>query len=153
MKIAMILLSLMVVITAAGQVDLSGSWKLNNEKSQFNTIDPSSISTKMMIEQQLGNITFEGNKRAKETFRIDSTIESEVAVSDYKAKVTIQPTADKEGLIEKRIYVYAEGKSGIEAKKTRTWKLSGDKKTLIIENLIELNDGQVVEMTLIYDRQ
>jgi hypothetical protein len=155
MKIAMMFLSLILTISMYGQADFSGTWKLNNEKSKYGRVDPSNAAaTKLVVEQKKGTITLWRNEYPKQSLKIDSTAEIEVAGSNgNKARVSMKPTPDKDGLIETRTYIYAEGQSGIEAKKTRTWTLSGDKKILIIEEYIILTDGQTVDMTLIYDRQ
>jgi hypothetical protein len=155
MKIAIALLFLVLTISVHGQADFSGTWKLNTNKSDFGHVDPSTAtSAKWVIEQKLGNIVIQRNEGPKQILKIDSTAEIEMAGKNgNKTKVSIKRGPDKDGLIETRTQVYAEGQSGIEAKRTRTWELSDDKKTLMVEDHVELTDGQIMDMTLIYDRQ
>jgi hypothetical protein len=62
--------------------------------------------------------------------------------------------ADKNGLVETRTYTYPESEtSEVAAKKTRTWTLSSDKKTLTITDNIESTQGNVFVMVLVYERQ
>jgi hypothetical protein len=155
MKVAIAFLSLIITASVYGQADFTGSWKLNKEKSDFDRVDPSTAAAaKLVLKQNSVAIIIQRNENAKQNLKIDSTAETEVTTTTgHKTKVSIRPTSDKEGLIEARVYVYAEGQSGAESKKTRTWTLSGDKKILIIQERVELTDGQTVDMTLIYDRQ
>jgi predicted NAD/FAD-binding protein len=87
--------------------------------------------------------------------KIDSTVFIEISDADSKTKVSIKPTPDKQGLIETRIYSYPEGTTSVvAAKKTRTWTLSADKKTLTIQDHIETTrEDLIYDMLLIYERQ
>ena len=155
MKLSILFLSMVITATIYGQPNFSGTWKLNADKSKFDGVDPSTAAAvNLVVDQKPGTITVQRDKNPKISLKIDSTAEIEIAGSNgNKTKRSIKPTPDKNGLIETSIYVYPEGQTGQEAKRIKTWSLAADKNTLIVEDKIELNDGQVVEMTLTYDRQ
>jgi hypothetical protein len=158
MKIAMLLLSLVSTVTMYGQADFTGSWKLNPEKSQFNNTPGAPAAGKLVVEQKNGTVSFQRNDRPKETLKIDSTASIEISdggiIEGSQTQITMKPTPDKKGLIETRTYTYPEEQTKeIAIKKTRTWTLSTDKKTLTIQDYIETNKGHSHEMILVYERQ
>jgi hypothetical protein len=138
-----------------GQADFSGKWRLNLNKSQFNETPGTPAAARLLVEQKAGTITFQRNDLPKETLKIDSTAEIEISAANSKTKVSMKPTPDKTGLVETRSYTYPEGETGVvAARKTRTWTLSADKKTLTIQDHIETTkEGQNYDMVLIYERQ
>jgi len=86
--------------------------------------------------------------------KIDSTAEIEISEGDNKTKVSMKLAADKEGLIETRIYTYPEEQTAVVAtKKIRTWTLSSDKKVLTITDQIQASNGDNYVMMLVYERQ
>jgi hypothetical protein len=154
MKKALAIISMMTSLGVFAQPDFSGHWKLNPEKSEFNKVNPSVASTKLVVEQKSGIITYHRNDNPKETLEIDSQTEIEVAgTHGNKTKVSMKTTPDKTGLVEARTYIYAEGQTGPQASKTRTWTLSADKKLLTISDHIEATNGQGYDMILVYERQ
>jgi thioredoxin-related protein len=139
-----------------GEVNFSGSWKLNAEKSQFHdTPGAPGAGSKLVVEQKDGTITFQRNDRPKESLKIDSTSFIELSDADGKTKVSMKLTPNNQGLIETRIYTYPEETTSVvAAKKIRTWTLSADKKTLTIQDHIETTrEGLNYDMLLIYERQ
>jgi thioredoxin-related protein len=138
-----------------GQANFSGKWMLNLDKTQFNETPGKPAATNLLVEQKADSITFQRNDHPKESLKIDSTAFIEIREAETKTKVSIKPTPDKQGLIETRVYTYPEGiTSVVAAKKTRTWTLSADKKTLTIQDHIETTaKDRNYDMLLIYDRQ
>jgi Tfp pilus assembly protein FimT len=154
MKITLATISIIASLAVFAQPNFSGSWKLNAEKSEFNKVNPSVAPTKLVVEQKAGSITYQRNENPKETLAIDSKSEIEVAgTNGNTTKVSMKTTPDKKGLVETRTYIYAEGQTGPQASKTRTWTLSADKKTLTIQDHIEATNGQGYDMVLVYERQ
>jgi hypothetical protein len=160
MKILLSILLLVNTVAVYAQTDFSGKWKLNLDKTQFNETpgaDASTISGGLFVEQKKNAITLQRGEKPKETLNIDSYDEIEVMIvgmEGSKAKVSMKSTADKKGLIETRTYSYPESETAeIAAKKTRTWSLSDDKKTLTIKDHIETTQGKMFDMVLVYERQ
>jgi hypothetical protein len=155
MKILILLALLVSTVTMYGQSDFSGKWRLNLDKTQFNETPGTPAAARLLVEQKDGTITFQRNDRAKETLKIDSTASIHIIEGQNKTKVSMKLAADKKGLVETRIYSYPEGTRGVlAAKKTRTWTLSADKKTLTIHDHIETTqEGLNYDMMLIYERQ
>jgi thioredoxin-related protein len=137
------------------QTNFSGRWMLNSDKSQFNETPGKPAAAKLFVDQKADSITFQRNDHPKESLKIDSTAFIEINDADSKTKISMKPTPDKQGLIETRIYTYPEGNTSVvAAKKTRTWTLSADKKTLTIQDHIETTrEGLNYDMLLVYDRQ
>src|SRR5882724_971355 len=154
MKISILFALLMITATMYGQADFSGKWKLNLDKTQFNETPGTPAAANLLVEQKAGTITLQRNDRAKETLKIDSTAEIEISEGDNKTKVSMKLAADKEGLIETRIYTYPEEQTAVVAtKKIRTWTLSSDKKVLTITDQIQASNGDNYVMMLVYERQ
>ena len=154
MKVVMLVAMVLSAVTVYGQADFTGKWKLNLDKTQFNETPGSPAAASLVVEQKNGIITLQRNDRAKETLKIDSTASIEISEGENKTTISMKPTADKKGLVETRIYSYAEEPTEVVAnKKTRTWNLSKDKKTLTITDQIEASNGDVYVMVLVYERQ
>src|SRR5262245_37480915 len=56
-----------------GEIDFSGSWKLNADKSAFNNTPGSPAAKKLVVEQKNETITFQRGNHPKESLKIDST--------------------------------------------------------------------------------
>lgn len=154
MKIFVLVLSLVFTASAYSQAGFSGKWKLNFDKSQFNNTPGTPASARLMVEQSRDSITFQRNDYPKEALKIDSTASIEINGAASKTNVSVKPTRDKKGLIETRIYSYPESEKGeVVARKTRTWSLTSDKKTLTIRDHIETTMGKIFDMVLVYERQ
>lgn len=158
MKTSILISTLILNFSIYGQADFSGNWKLSTNKSRFNNTPGAPAASYLYVEQKSGVITFQRDKRQKETLKIDSTMEVEIKSMSSEGgitKVSIKATRDNLGLIETRKYIYPHGTKGIVAtKKIRTWTLSADKKTLIIHDFIETTDkDRNYNMLLIYDRE
>jgi hypothetical protein len=138
-----------------GRANFSGRWMLNADKSQFNETPGRPAAATLFVDHKADSITIQRNDNPKERLKIDSTAFIELSDADTKSKISIKPTPDKQGLIETRIYTYPKGVTGIvAAQKTRTWRLSADKKTLTIRDHIETTKaGTNFDMVLVYERQ
>lgn len=159
MKIVTLALTLLITVSMYGQVDFSGKWKFNSEKSQFNNTPGAEASqyVRLVVEQKEGTITYQRNDRPKETLKINSSDSIEVntlGFEDSKTKVYMKSAADKKGLVETRTYTYSESETAeVAAKKTKIWTLSNDKKTLTITDNIETTQGNVYVMVLVYEKE
>jgi hypothetical protein len=158
MKISILFLSLVITVSMYGQADFSGNWKLNSDKSQFNNTPGSPGATRLVVVEKGETISVQRDNLEKETLKIDNTSEIEInaaGVQGAKAKISMKPSIDKQGLIETRTYIYPEGHTGVvAARKIRTWALSPDKKTLTIRDRIETTKERLeYDMLVIYDRQ
>ncbi|MEP7376042.1 MAG: hypothetical protein ABI675_21780 [Chitinophagaceae bacterium] len=154
MKTIIVFALLIVSVTMYGQADFSGNWKLNPDKSQFNETPGTPAAPKLVVEQKAGTITLQRNDRAKETLKIDSTASIEITDGDNKTEVSMKLAADEKGLVETRLYTYPESETAVVAtKKTRTWTLLDDKKTLTITDHIEASNGGNYVMVLVYERE
>jgi len=154
MKIILSVLLLVSTATVFAQVDFSGKWKLNVDKSQFNETPGTPAAPRLLVEQKGETVTFQRNDRSKETLKIDSPEDLELSEGENKTSISMKSRDDKKGLIETRTYSYPESETTeVAAKKVRTWSLSPDKKTLTIKDHIESTQGKIFDMELIYDRQ
>ena len=154
MKIALSILLTFATLEAFTQSDFTGKWKLNGEKSTFNETPGTPAAARLIVEQDAGTITFQRNDRPKEKIKIDSPTALEIIEGENKTTVSMKTGMDKKELIETRTYISPETETAdVAAKKTRTWRLSSDKKTLIIHDHIETTNGKIFDMTLVYARQ
>lgn len=154
MKTIILFALIIASTTMYSQSDFSGKWRLNLDKTQFNETPGTPAAARLLVEQKDGILTLQRNDRSKEVLKIDSAASIEISEGDIKTKVSLKLTRDKKGLVETRIYTYPKNRTGEgAAKKTRTWTLSTDKKTLTITDHIETTQGKVFDMLLIYDRQ
>ena len=148
-------LLLLNATTGFAQVNFSGTWKLNLDKTKFNETPGKPAAARLVVDHKGDSITLQRNDSRKESLKIDSAAFIEITDGASKTTVSIKPTPDNRGLIETRIYSYPEGtNSMVAAKKTRTWTLSADKKILTIQDHIETTmEGLNYDMLLIYERQ
>lgn len=154
MKILLSFFLLLSTLSLFSQIDFSGKWKLNFDKSQFNNTPGTPVSARLLVQQRGDSITLQRNDFPKEALKIDSTASIEVKGAASKASVSVKQVRNKKELIETRIYSYPENQKGeVVAQKIRTWSLSSDKKTLTICDHIETTMGKVFDMVLIYERQ
>src|SRR5687767_13553851 len=87
MKISILFVLLITSVSMYGQVDFSGSWRLNLDKTQFNGTPGTPAAARLLVEQKDGIIMLQRNDRAKEILKIDSTVSIEIAEEDNKTKV------------------------------------------------------------------
>jgi hypothetical protein len=154
MKIVTLALALFITVGMYGQADFSGKWKLNSKKSEFNDTPGAPAAGMLVVEQKGSTLTLQRDERRRESLTIDSTASIDIEESDHTTKVNMKLAADKKGLIETRTYTYPESETAeVAAKKTRTWTLSSDKKTLTITDNIESTQGNVYVMVLVYEKQ
>jgi hypothetical protein len=153
MKTLMLFLVLITTVTTYGQSNFSGKWKLNAKKSEFNATPGAPAAGTLVVEQKGSTLTLQRDERRRESLTIDSTASIDIEESDHTTKVNMKLAADKKGLLETRTYTYPASETAeVAAKKTRTWTLSADKKTLTITDDIETTKGNVYVMVLVYVR-
>jgi hypothetical protein len=154
MKTLILFLVLITTVTIYGQSDFSGKWKLNAKKSEFNATPGTPAAGTLVVEQKGSTLTLQRDERRRETLTIDSTASIDIEESDHTTRVNMKLAADRKGLVETRIYTYPETETAeVAAKKTRTWTLSADKKTLTITDDLESTQGNVYVMVLVYERE
>lgn len=154
MKISFLIILLASTFAVSAQSDFTGKWKLNVDKSEFNNTPGTPAAPKLLVEQKSGVISYQRNDRPKETLKINGAVGITISEGENKTVVTMKTADDKKRLIETRTYTYPESEEAdVAVKKTRTWSLSDDKKTLTIRDEIESTAGKLYNMVLIYDRQ
>jgi len=156
-KILILFMFFIASVVVYGQSDFSGSWKLNVPKSEFNETPGTPFQSLMSVEQKDGMITYQRNENPKETLKIGDTSGITINNKDFeggKTRVFMKLSADRNGLVETRVYTYPESETAIvPTRKIRTWTLSTDKKVLTITDQIEASNGDNYVMVLVYEKQ
>ncbi len=141
-----------LVCLGADKPNFSGSWKINNAKSDFGpmpsgpekferTIDHKDPELKMKTVQ-----SFQGNERTSEvTYTIDGT-EHAVKTAMGEAQVTATWKGNNLEVVSKREI------QGNEIKSVEVWTLSEDGKTLTTESTINSPQGEF-KLKFVLDKQ
>ncbi len=139
------------------QANFSGSWKLNESKSNLGDAPFSFAATSMVVTQQGNNLTIDSTQPGMDGGEMKTS-----------AKYTLDGnTCENQGfmdMIRKSVVTWSEDKSSIkiastmnsdmgEMKSSETWKLTENGKVLMVESVMPSMDGGEMKTTAAYDKQ
>jgi hypothetical protein len=142
---------------AQSKADFTGTWTLNEGKSQLGDGPGRRAATKMVITQDASSMTNERTSTrpdgetmvAKEKYNFDGS-ETDNTINNRKKKSTASWSADNQVFTVNSVTVFERDGNSMEMKSTEVYKLSADKQTLTIENTFNSPRGEM-KTTLVYD--
>ncbi len=163
---------LFVFVSATAQVNFSGTWTLNPEKSQFGGGPggggpggggggPMGGGAPMIVTQAGNNLSVERTMRGRDggedtkmvtKYTLDGQATTNTRTSpmgEMTSKSTVTWSADKKFIT----IVTTMSFDGNEMKTTETWKLGPDGKSLSIESVRPGFDGGETKSTMVYDKK
>ena len=157
-------LSLLVVTVAffafrAAPANFSGSWKLNEGKSELGQFGGRGAASKIVVDQKTDAVTisrtatgFDGQEATNtETMSEGKEVESTVFGS-AKRKATLKWAADQQSFtISFTILIERDGQS-MEIKGAENWTIAADGKTITLANTVNTPQGEF-STKMVYDKQ
>lgn len=137
------------------QVSFSGTWSLNESKSELGQFGARVAATKMVVDQKADGITITrttNGSDAAETLVDGKEAESTVFNGMGKRKSTIKWTADRNGFSINANTALDRNGQTMEIKSAETWSLSADGKVLTIQNNISTPQGDITTKA-VYEKQ
>lgn len=141
----------------AQKASFSGTWNLNQEKSQLGEGPGRRAATKLVITEVESNMIIERTSTrqsgetmtTKEIYNLTGT-ETDNSTENRKKKSVASWSADSKELIIKSTTTFERDGNSMEMKSTEVYKISDDKKSLTIENTMSSQRGDF-KTTLVYD--
>ena len=142
------------------QTDFSGTWKLNENKSELGQFGARGVPSKIVIEQKADAISFtrtamnfQGEEgTSSETMTFDGKESESLVFGTSKKKSTLKWSGDgKEMVISSNIAFEMQGQS-IDISSVENWSLSSDGKTLTISSKTNTPQGEIATKS-VFDKQ
>ena len=142
------------------QTDFSGTWKLNENKSELGQFGARGVASKIVIEQKADAISFARNSTgfqgeelsSTETMTFDGKESESLVFGTSKKKSTLKWSADgKEMVITSNIAFEMQGQT-LDISSVENWTLGADGKTLTISSKINTPQGEIATKS-VYDKQ
>jgi hypothetical protein len=139
------------------QANFSGSWKLNESKSNFGDAPFRFAATSMVVTQEGNNLTVNSTQPGMDGGEMKTS-----------AKYTLDgKTCENQGFMDmmrKSVVTWSEDKSSIKITSTinsdmgemnfsEAWKLTENGKVLMVESAMPSMDGGEMKTTAAYDKQ
>ncbi len=143
------------------QTNFSGTWALNESKSNFGDSQFRFAATNMVITQNAGTISVEsamtgpdGEMKMSSKYNLDGTVSENTGMMDMKSKSTLTWSADKASAAIATTMIFDMNGESREMKSTQTWKLAEGGKVLMIETTRPgFNGGAETKTTAAYDKK
>lgn len=148
------------IFAQTGSVNFSGTWSLNESKSNFGDSQFRMGATSLVVKHEGNNLSDErtqqgfdgGEMKTTETFTLDGKVCENTGMMDSKRKSTVAWSADKKSITISTTMVFDMGGESREMKSSETWKLGEEEKSLIVESTFATPDGDM-KTTLFYDKK
>jgi hypothetical protein len=152
-------------VTVYGQqINFSGKWALNSEKSDFAGYEysPAIIFNKTIIEQKADSIYLisvgdngEADRSHIAKYPLDGTPTEKIADDTIKVRGAFQWSEDKKQLVKNQTYYSTNTPNQPLVTMKQTWSLSDDGKELTIEQTQKAFDSRNPSYTIkaVYDKQ
>jgi hypothetical protein len=142
-----------------GQVNFSGTWALNDSKSNFGGSQFRFAATSLSVQQASGVLTVAstmpgrdgGEMKTTSKYNLDGSV-SENPMFNSSSKSTAAWSADKSTLTITTTMVFDRDGQSREMKTTQAWKLTEGGKVLMIESVRQGRDGEM-KTTAAYDKK
>lgn len=143
-----------------GQTNFSGTWALNESKSNFGDSQFRFAATSMVVTQDANTLTVESTRPGRDgeemktsaKYTLDGKV-SENPMFNTTRKSTVTWSPDKSSLIIASTMTFDMNGETREMKSTETWKLAEGGKVLIIESVRPDRDGGEMKTTAAYDKK
>ncbi len=141
------------------QADFSGTWKLNEAKSERGQFGGRGMATKLVVDQKPDAITLSktapsmqgGEATTSETLMFSGK-ESEITVfGAAKKKSTLKWSADGNTMMVNYSIAFERDGQSNEFKGVETWSLSADGKSLVVQTNLTTPQGDV-STKAVYDK-
>jgi hypothetical protein len=145
--------SLLFAFTVA-PTDYSGTWKLNEGKSELGQFGARGAASKITIEQKAEDITVMrslGTVELKESLVNGKEVES-AGFNNSKKKATLKWAADGQTFVVNGIIAIDMNGQSFELTTVENWSLSADGKTLTLQTTITTPQGEFSTKG-VYDKQ
>ena len=142
------------------QTDFSGTWKLNENKSELGQFGARGVPSKIVIEQKADAISltktatsFQGDETTgTEMLTFDGKESESVFLGTSKKKSSIKWSADgKEMVVTSNIAFEMQGQT-IDISSVENWSLSADGKTIAVSSKINTPQGEIATKS-VFDKQ
>lgn len=141
-------------------INFSGTWALNETKSNFGDSQFRMAAVTMIVLQEGNNLTddrtqpgFDGGEmKTTEKLTLDGKICENTGFMDSKRKSTATWSADKKSLVIATSLVFDMGGQATEMKISETWKFGENNATLLIGTSFTGPDGEI-KTSLVYDKK
>jgi hypothetical protein len=142
------------------QTNFTGTWALNESKSNFGDSQFRMASTSMVVTQDVKILTVEstrpgrdgGETKTTAKYNLDGTLSENPAFNTTR-KSTVTWSADKTSMtIASTMTMERDGETR-EIKSSETWKLTEAGKVLMVENVRAGQDGTERKTTAAYDKK
>jgi hypothetical protein len=141
-------------------VNFSGTWSLNESKSNFGDSQFRFAATSIVIKHEGNNLTDEriqpgfdgGEMKTTEILTLDGKVCENTGMMDSKRKSTVTWSADNKSITIATSMVFDMGGESSEMKSSETWKLGEDGKSLIMESVFSSPNGDM-KTTIVYDKK
>jgi hypothetical protein len=163
MKSRSLLLSCMMLLVSAGlfaQANFSGTWALNESKSNFGDSQFRFAATTIVATQDATALSVQntqpgfdgGEMKTNAKYNLDGSVSSNTGFMDNVSKSTVAWSADKTSLTISTTMNFEMNGESREFKSIQTWKLSEGGKVLLIESTMPGPDGDR-KTTAYYDKK
>ncbi|MBV9986769.1 MAG: hypothetical protein JO301_03770 [Chitinophagaceae bacterium] len=158
--VAVLLMSLAFLGFRTAPADFSGTWALNEGKSELGQFGSRGAPSKIVVAQKADAIlitrtvmSFQGEaSNYDENLTFDGKEVENTLFGAAKRKSTVKWAADQQSLTVNYSMVFGQGDRTFELKGTETWTVSADGKTLTVANTASTPQGEF-STKMVYDKQ
>lgn len=154
---AVVLVAALSSFTTAYQPDFSGTWKLNEGKSDLGPFGGRGIPPKIVAEQKADAITLtkttsmQGQETTMAEILLFSGKESEFSNENMKKKSVLKWSADGSAMVVTYDLSVSFNGQSFDLKGTENWTLSADGKTLTVNTTLSTAQGDIATKA-VYDK-
>lgn len=142
------------------QTNFSGTWNLNEGKSELGQFGARGASSKIVIDQKTNDVTvtrhstgFSGEAQsATETLTADGKSSESIFLGNAKKKSTLRWAGDGQSFTVTFSVAMERNGQSFEFNGIETWSLGADGKTLSLQNKLTTPQGEISTMA-VYDKQ
>ncbi len=159
-NLSVVVLFCMTASGLYGQTNFSGTWALNESKSNFGDSQFRFAATSMVVAQDANALSVEstrpgrdgGEMKATAKYTLDGKI-SENPMFNSTRKSTVTWSPDKSSIIIASTMTFDMNGETREMKSTETWKLAEGGKVLVIDSVRPGREGGEMKTTAAYDKK
>jgi hypothetical protein len=142
------------------RINFSGTWSINNEKSEFGGKPAYVVFRQLIVDQKSDSIFFEGYNKgennenivAKARYSFNSESLPIITSENRKLLTTLSWSSDGKTLTKVGTYSFKDDFKNEEYKRTEEWSLSSDEKELSIFVKLKYNTGSGYAVKSIYKK-
>ena len=157
-------ISLVLMLLSAGlfaQTNFSGTWALNESKSNFGDSQFRMASSNMVVTQDANVLTAEttrpgmdGNEmKSTAKYNLDGTPTENPVFNNVMRKSTVKWSADKTSITIASTMTFDMDGESRTMNSSETWKLAEGGKVLLLDSVMPGFDGGEMKTTAAYDKK